>query len=366
VSVRILEREDDLAELVSEWDALAIESGHPYCAPGWQLAWWRRAAPAGAELRIVAVEAGGGLAGIAPLAACPGPLRTTTYRLLAGTVSSPVEPLARPGCEREVARATAAALGRMEPRPGRLALDGLPAGSPWPGLLAEAWPGARLRRDEEMRAPFVHLEAQTHAEWLAARSGHFRKRMRAARRRLDERGAIIRRAERGELDAAVDAFCRLHHARWAAKGGSAVLDAGVEAMLADAARALGSDRFQVWLLELDGTPVAAEILLAAGGEIASWLGGFDPESASLQPSVQILVAALEAAWEAGGRRFDLGPGDHDFKRRLADGEATQAWTTLLPPGRAGLHSQIADVPARARHAARPYVPAAVRRLMKRR
>jgi len=44
--------------LVPAWDALAVAQALPLCAPGWMLAWWQHLAPAGSELRIVALRDG--------------------------------------------------------------------------------------------------------------------------------------------------------------------------------------------------------------------------------------------------------------------------------------------------------------------
>ena len=60
---------DDLAVLrrwETEWDALAVAAGRPFSAPAWMLAWWRRAAPGGAELRVVVATDGDALVGVAP------------------------------------------------------------------------------------------------------------------------------------------------------------------------------------------------------------------------------------------------------------------------------------------------------------
>ena len=47
-----------LERIRAGWDALAVELGRPFSSPSWTLAWWRRAAPEGAELRVVAVLSG--------------------------------------------------------------------------------------------------------------------------------------------------------------------------------------------------------------------------------------------------------------------------------------------------------------------
>ena len=52
----IVDDEADLAPILSDWDALAVETGRPYCSPGWMLAWWRHARPAGARPATLAIR----------------------------------------------------------------------------------------------------------------------------------------------------------------------------------------------------------------------------------------------------------------------------------------------------------------------
>jgi CelD/BcsL family acetyltransferase involved in cellulose biosynthesis len=124
-------------------------------------------------------------------------------------------------------------------------------------------------------------------------------------------------------------------------------------MLRAVADALGPQgRFRVWVLEVDATPISCQVLVAAGGELAYWLGGFDETWAQQQPSLQTLVAAAEHAWAVGDRRLDLGAGGQSYKYRLADGEDTLEWRVLVPRGRRQLPALAGMAP---RHGTRAVV-----------
>ena len=69
----------------------------PFGASAWNLAWWRHAAPAAAELRVVVVRDDAGIVGIAPLYARRDG-GVTRYGVLGDTVCSPVVPLVRNVC----------------------------------------------------------------------------------------------------------------------------------------------------------------------------------------------------------------------------------------------------------------------------
>jgi polysaccharide biosynthesis protein PslH len=329
---------DDLEELrrwEPEWDALAVATDRPYCAPGWMLAWWRHVAPPGAKLRVVLAVEGGRLLGIAPLFVDRGHGGLSRYRLLASGTSMPIEPLARPGCERLAAQVFAAQLASASPPVQVLVLEGIPSTSPWPGLLARAWPGTDqpwVHIDYSRRAPTLALSDRSFPEWMASRGRHFRKHMGRDRRQLESRGGAFRLAATpDEVEAGLRSFGPLHHARWDRRGGSNVLTPQVEAMLVDAGRRMVEDgRFRLWNIEVDGRTISSHVFLNAGGELAYWLGAFDESWSELGPSMQAILAAVEHAWTKGDRRVDFGPGGQPYKYRFADGEDVLNWVTLVP------------------------------------
>jgi CelD/BcsL family acetyltransferase involved in cellulose biosynthesis len=168
---------------------------------------------------------------------------------------------------------------------------------------------------------------------MTTKSPNFRQQMRRDRRRLDRRGAVFRMATVNELDRDLRYFAQLHYGRWDSRGGSDVLDHRIEAMLRSAARELLlSDRFRLWSLDIDGETISSHAFMEAGGELAYWLGGFDPSWASYKPSLQVILAAIEHAWQTGARRLDLGDGGETYKYRFAEQEDTLQRVILVPPG----------------------------------
>lgn len=327
---------EDLERHRPAWDELAAELRRPLCAPAWMLAWWRNAAPPSARLRTVVVRSGERLVGIAPYFAQGSGARRTDYRLLGSGASQRLTPLAAPGLEEEVAVAVAGALAGATPRPNVVTLEGVDAASPWPTLLARHWPG-RLRpkvyRTSLHSAPIVTVAGRSFEDWMSEKSSNFRQQMRRLGRQLAAEGGQVRMAAPAELDRGLEEFARLHYARWAEEGGSGVLNEGVERMLSEAGRELAeSERLRLWLVEVGGEPVAAQIFVAVGGEVVYWNGGFDVSWGKLKPGLQAVFAGVEDAFRRGERRVDLGGGPQDYKLRLADDDDPLAWTGLVPRG----------------------------------
>jgi len=347
------------------WDTLAEHLGRPFSSPAWTLAWWRHAAPPGGELRVIAVVDGGTVSAVAPFF-----VEGRRYRLLASDASLGVEPLAAPGAERATIELTAAALAGAQPRPDIVELGGISSGSPWPELLRETWPGRRrpsLRRDLSLPLPALDLGGRTYEEWFASQSSSFRHQARRLRRRLVEQGGQFRLAA-GEEDLArgLPAFAALHHARWRARGGSGVLTPGVEAMLPDAARELaGEGRFRLWLTEVEGQVIGADVWLAAGGEVSQWLGGFDEAWAQANVSLLSMLAAIEDCFERGDRRIDLGGGRAELKSRVAESEDSLEHYLLLPPGPRRPLVAASLLPGRLRRAVAERLPPGVKTRLKR-
>jgi CelD/BcsL family acetyltransferase involved in cellulose biosynthesis len=313
------------------WDGLAVEAGRPYCAPGWMLSWWHEVAASDGLLRVTVVRDGADVVGVVPLWAR---VEDGRHGLLAERTSSPVEPLARPGLERAVADACAELLAAARPKLRELVLQGLPARSPWPGLLLDSAPdngGAAIAPTRAERVPKVTLSHDSIDAWLATRSRNFRQQVRHSRRRLADAGARFRISTLADLDRDVGSLARLHHARWAQRGGSRALDTRVVALLRRAGRELiPLGRFRLWSIDVDGRSISCHLFVAAGAGQAYWLGGFDDAWGARHPSIQVLVAAVAHGIEQGEDWVELGPGRQPYKYRLADSEDGLAWVTLSP------------------------------------
>jgi CelD/BcsL family acetyltransferase involved in cellulose biosynthesis len=104
----------------------------------------------------------------------------------------------------------------------------------------------------------------------------------------------------------------------------------------------------VFVIAAEEGIVAANVLVAAGGEVSSWLNGHDDAWGDLNPQIQLGVAAIEHALSLGDRRLDLGAGTMQHKERLANGVETLRWVTLVPQGRRQLLTRARLLPGRAR------------------
>lgn len=335
--VRALIVEDlaDLERFTARWDELAVASSRPFCSPGWMLAWWRHLAPARSGLQVVMVLLGDELLGVAPLFFQRRFGGLVHLRFLGSGTSYRLEPLARPGWEPTVARMVVEALSTSRHRPHVVSFEGVPADSPWPRHLAEAWVGAGpwSYRVRSLPAPTLTLHGRTYEDWLASRSGDWRRSIRRRRRQLEEQGGRLRlAASEEELLRDLSSFAALHYERWKERGGSRALDPRVELMLADAARQLGDRRFRIWCVDVDGATVSSQILVEAGGEVGYWLGGFDERWSRYAPATLTILASLEDAFARGDRRVDFGGGSQEYKYRLADGEDSLEWVQLVARG----------------------------------
>jgi CelD/BcsL family acetyltransferase involved in cellulose biosynthesis len=324
-----------LAELAPEWDALAVAAAQPTSAPGWMLPWWKYAAPAGAELSVVAVREGGSLVGLAPFCRVDRGRSVHLECLAGGSFSSVVSTLSAEGREREVGAAIAATLAAL-PRPPDL-VDAGPAWSddPWPDALRVAWPGRRpvALRAEPISAPLIELDAGGFDGWLDSRRASFRKTVRRRSRGLEKEGGAFRQCSDETLEADVDAFARLHMERWRTLGKSRLVEMQerLRPMLVEVGRALGPGRrFRIHLLEVEGKPVAAALSIEAGGEVSAINTGWDEAYRNLSPSQLLQVEAVVDSAARGDRRIDLGRGASEAKLAVATGERLAVEGLLVP------------------------------------
>jgi CelD/BcsL family acetyltransferase involved in cellulose biosynthesis len=367
-----LNDEEQIRPIWPQWDDLAVLRCSPYCSPAWMIAWWRHVAPAEALLRVVAVFEGEDLVGVAPFFTDRGFGGVRRYRLLGATTSAPLDILARPGVEGAVASETVRHLAKNDPRPDAIMFEGISGDSPWPRLLSELWPGAgklRLRMQFSQPAPFVDLRGSTYAEWFASRSANFRSNMRRGLKDVQKHGAAVRlTTDRQTLTPDLEAFARLHQLRWSTRGGSGVLDARVERMLADAgAQLIEGGRFRLWSMQSapGGPAISSQLFLAAGGRVAYWLGGFDADMTRIRkPAILTILAAVEHAFAIGDTLVDLGAGGQRYKYDFSQGTEAIDWILLIPPGRRSLFARAQLARLRVRIALAQRIPPRAKQIIR--
>jgi CelD/BcsL family acetyltransferase involved in cellulose biosynthesis len=350
----VAESVEALDPWLARWDALAVATARPYCAPGWMLAWWEHMRPAQTDLRVILVADGDRLLGVAPFFLHHGRAGRRDARVLCAGHSHRLD---LPAVDRP-ATAAAVASTLVAERPSLVSLEGFEAGSDWPALVRRAWPGRRAPASRTLArqpTPIVSLDPAGHGAWLAAQSKNFRKKTGQARRRLEQEGGRVElAADRG---AAIDAFARLHAERWEGRGGSSLAPGPTGAMLRAAAARLPEDRLRLWTVRVGSEIAAVQVFVAAGGEVANWNGGWDERHARVQPPLLALLAAMDDAAARGEHRIDMGGGDDHYKQRFADDSLALeiASTVLLPAGVRTPLTRLELVPGQARRALRPHV-----------
>jgi CelD/BcsL family acetyltransferase involved in cellulose biosynthesis len=179
----------------------------------------------------------------------------------------------------------------------------------------------------------VHLAGSSFDDWFMSKTTHFRQRMRKARKEFLKRGGRFRLSTAADFEEDIQAFVRVHRARWQERGGSLALTPGVEEILLAAGRRLiPSGRFRLWSLELGGEVISSHILVRAGSELGYWLTGWVPTQAVGSSSLIGILNAIEDGFAIGAERIQLGEGGFAYKYRFATGEDELRWSSLVPPG----------------------------------
>ncbi len=330
---------DSLEGVATEWDALSVACGEPQMSPAWIEPWWRHLAQARAKPRVVTVRDGETLIGLAPFFVDHQAKHRVDYRLTDIRIFGRLSPLASPGREWEVAGAVAGALAQARPGPDLLALEALPLSSVWPVALRDQWPTQIrpiLSQYLVCGCPTVSLGEGSFEDWFAGKSSNFRGQMRRLSRRFEADGGIARTSTLATLSVDVEAFVRLHSARWEGRGESNLVAFGrqLSPMLREVGeRLLDSGRFRMRMLEIDGEPISAQLFLAAGPRVLYVNGGWDERFARLKPHMLGLFGAIEDAFAGSEETFDLGLGEQQYKLRFADGNDPVAWNVLMVPSR---------------------------------
>jgi CelD/BcsL family acetyltransferase involved in cellulose biosynthesis len=133
-----------------------------------------------------------------------------------------------------------------------------------------------------------------------------------------------------ELDADLDSLFRLHGARWTQRGDtSSFAKPEVHAFHAEFARAaLERGWLRLYLLEVDGAPIAAQYGWLIGGRWTYLQAGLDPGWSRHSPGLLLLAEMIREAIAVGAREYDMLLGDEAYKFRFATASRT-ARTVVL-------------------------------------
>jgi CelD/BcsL family acetyltransferase involved in cellulose biosynthesis len=282
--------------------------------PGWLSAWFD--AFGDGEPLVLAVRDGERLAGVLPLMARRGRLRSPT-----NTHTPSFDLLAE---DSEMARALAVELlGRPFHQLDLAYLD--PAGPLFKAVsgaaAAAGGRGPRLLSSAQMRSPYVPL----HGDFDAFRAGlsrNFRRELDRRRRRLGELGDLTFEFTDGgdDLDGLLDIGFELEGSGWKVGEGTAILSSPVRARFY---RALASwARSRGWLTlafaRLDGRPIAFDLCIEESGRTYALKGGYEPELAKYGVSFLLIEETIRRGYTLGHESYELLGDADDYKLKLTD------------------------------------------------
>lgn len=293
----------DLTAAEPVWRALADSTPNPFATFEWAQAWRRHHENRGEPLLgVCRTSSGRDVALLALQRQDVAGVRTLRFwGAEAADVSGPV---CAPGDEILAAQGLRALLAATSDWQVLLG-ERLPATTAWPNLLD----AARVRREA---SPVLLLGSQGWVGWLATRSRNFRQQVRRHERNLLLRGATFRLSSQDTLARDLESLFALHALRWP-EGTHFSRHRRFHEDFAGAAAARGWLR--LWLLEVDGRPVAAWYGLRYAGHDWYYQAGRDPDWDSLHAGGVLLAHTVRDAADAGMTSYRFLRGDEAYKAR---------------------------------------------------
>jgi CelD/BcsL family acetyltransferase involved in cellulose biosynthesis len=292
-----------------EWSELAGRSENVFATWEWADTWWRHFGADG-ELALLRCSRGGETFAVIPLyAERQGPFRL--LRFIGRGAGDALGPICDPGD----AGAAAEAL-----------LKGLRAGvaGRWDALLAERVPagafgtelGGRVLQVEA--SPVLDIAGRDWGGYLAGSSRNLREKLGRNTRRLERDHELAYRLceDPDRIEERMDTLQRLHGLQWS-EGSSFGHRSLARFHREFASIAMRQGWLRLWMMELDGEPVAAWYGFRLGATEAYYQSGRDPRWDRFSVGFLMLMRTLRGAFDDGLERYAFLRGDESYKNRFA-------------------------------------------------
>lgn len=313
--------ERDLAAfetLADEWDVLAERAADPFLTVAWLGAWWRAFAGDEGVALTLHDDDGRLLAG-----GCFLRPRRRELRSMANVHSNYWDVVAVDDAARARMWDELGGLGHR-----RLRLDFLPSTDLVHPAIAGA--GYRIAAQEIAPSPRLVLPGSLD-ELLAGRSRNLRSQIGRRRRALQGEGTLemaVATSPGPELERLLEMFLKVEASGWKGVEGTAIAaDPATEALYRGfAAAAAAAGWIRVYVLLLDGEPIAADYGCAFGGGGFLIKTGFDEHFGKFAPGLVLRADVIGASIEEGLGHYDFLGGPDGYKLRWTDDLAPR--TTL--------------------------------------
>lgn len=310
-----------------EWSALL--SLHPannlFVTPTWNRAWWR-AFGGDIALRLLAMRSGQRLVGVAAYMLYSVRLRGLPLRVL-GSFTNPhvsrTDVAVAPGFESAVGERLAGYFAETTRDWDVALLQQLPADAAWVPAFVAALPGCGLLPFGPVPgvAKCVLPLHGTWAEFLSARSGHFRARLKENLRRVEKHGKVVYRKSEGSAED-FNVLARLEAGSW--KGDDEATRLGPTGWAFQREVALAVDagiRCSNLFLEIDGRVVGAIHAVGHGDALYTSQMMFDESIRHLYPGRALFARLVADAFaDTRYKMLDLN-GDSEFCKSWSDSES---------------------------------------------
>ncbi|MBI2359841.1 MAG: GNAT family N-acetyltransferase [Deltaproteobacteria bacterium] len=361
--VEVIEDTAGFERLREEWNELLQASRSPcfFLTWEWLYTWWKHLAE-GRKLLILAARSGRELVAIAPLCIRPPmPGRLFPFRLLeflgTGAVGSDyLDFIIRRGREEEALLDLSKYLAD-----GKLVLElaQLKKGSSFAANVAQQlsrrdWSLSQLETDV---CPFIPLSGLSWEDYVASLSPahryNFKRRLKNLTKRFEVRFEQARtEAECGE---ALGVLIALHERRWRSRGRRGAFHTPQLLSFHEevSRRALERGWLRLFVLRLDGKPVASVYDFRYGHTFYFYQSGFDPSYEKESVGLVAMGLTIRTAIEEGAEEYDLLHGDESYKLQWACDRRELSRLELYPPSTRGLfYSQVMTWGRASRRAAR--------------
>ncbi|MGH7410370.1 MAG: GNAT family N-acetyltransferase, partial [Candidatus Methylomirabilis sp.] len=216
--------------------------------------------------------------------------------------------------------------------------------------------------------PFIPLPASWDT-YLAGLSAKTRGEIRHDRRALEKLGNVTIDAvtDPARIDNAMAIFMRLHQARRGSLGdqGSFANDRYARFHALVSRRFAERHWLRVWILTINGDPVAARYQFAYAGRVHDYLPGHDPRWDKYSVWLVLLSHCVEQAILRGEREIDLLRGTEGYKSRWASQTRKQVTLTASRRfTRAWVRHAAGDTTRHLRQTAKHILPAAVQQMLR--
>lgn len=346
----ILERIEDPAgfeKLRDEWNELleASDANGLFLTWEWLHTWWTHLSDE-RRLFILTVRRGGQLVAVAPLAlrarkfGFVSPFRALEFLGMGSVGSDYLDVIIRRGMEEEAVRALADYLGA-----GTQVLE-LAQFDRGNGCSAPALAGQLRERNWSAReakvgtCPFINLSAHSWQSYLATIGPEYRRNFKRRLRQLGERFTVTFERVRSEDQRreALEALLTLHDKRWCGRGGSNAFHTPSLRTFHDELSRLALQRgwLRLFLLRLDGQPVASLYGFIYDRRFYFYQQGFDPGYAQFSPGLVMTGLTIQEAIQEGAEEFDFLSGEEEFKFHWAMEARELGRLELYPPGVRGV------------------------------